>query len=74
MPTITDEPIVSLRSYHGEMPKPIYEMTDSERKAYYEAASVKARDYLFSIGQSLVYRKNGQMVSESADGSIKILP
>ncbi len=73
MPTITEEPIVSLRSYHGEMPKPIYSMTANERKAYYEAAAIKTREYLFSIGQSLVYRKNGRMIAESADGSIEVL-
>ena len=73
MPSITEEPIVSLRSYHGEMPKPIYSMTAGERKAYYEAAAIKTREYLFSIGQPLVYKKDSQIVAEYADGSIKVL-
>jgi hypothetical protein len=73
MTTTFEEPIVSLRGYVGELPKPIFEMTEEERKSYYKAAAIKTRDYLFSIGQALVYERNGQIVSESSNGKIEVI-
>lgn len=67
------EPTANLGSYQGTMIKRIIDMTPSEREAYYQAAEVKVREHLFSIGQPLVHEKNGQVVAEYADGRIEII-
>lgn len=55
----------------GVMKKKPLDMTEQERTEWEKNAFERARDYLFSIGQPLVYRKNGQMIAEYADGRIK---
>lgn len=55
----------------GIMKKSPFEMTDEEKEAWKSEASERARAYLFSIGQPLVYEKNGQLVAEYSDGRIK---
>jgi hypothetical protein len=55
----------------GIMKKDPFDMTDQERKVWQKEAADRARIYLFSIGQPLVYEKDGQMIAEYADGSIK---
>ena len=67
------EPTARLGSYRGTMTKRIIDMTPAERAAYYQAAAIKAKEYLFSIGQPWVHEKNGQVIAEHADGRIEII-
>jgi len=57
----------------GTMTKSPFEMTPEELKIWKEECKVEARAYLFSIGQPLVYGKDGHLVAEFADGRIEIL-
>lgn len=54
----------------GSMVKAPWLMNDVEYAAWKIRVQSEASDYLFSIGQPLVYEKDGVMVSENADGSI----
>lgn len=71
--TIAEKPTANLGSYQGTMIKRIIDMTPSEREAYYQNAAIKAKEHLFSIGQPLVYEKNGQIIAEHADGRIEVI-
>ncbi|WP_057938040.1 hypothetical protein [Algoriphagus resistens] len=55
----------------GKMKKDLCYMTAAERVAWKEKMGKEIRSHLFSIGQPLVYRKNGQMIAEYADGHIE---
>lgn len=55
----------------GVMKKKPFDMTDEERAAWEKESSERGRAYLFSIGQPLVYEKDGHMVAEYADGRIE---
>jgi len=56
----------------GTMVKDPRDMTDTQRTVWQKQCATDARDYLFSIGQPLVYRDgNGQLVAEYADGRIE---
>lgn len=55
----------------GSMVKSPFDMTPEELKVWQQELKVKAREYLFSIGQPLVYRKDGRMIAEYADGRIE---
>ena len=57
----------------GSMTKSPFDMTPEELKAWKQENKVEARKYLFSIGQPLVYQKNGCMIAEFADGHIEEL-
>jgi len=57
----------------GAMVKSPFKMTLEELKVWHQENKDEARKYLFSIGQPLVYEKNGRMVAEFADGRIKEL-
>lgn len=57
----------------GKMEKDPFEMTPEEYKVWEEEMEKEIRTHLFSIGQPLVYRKDGQMIAEFADGGIKKL-
>ena len=57
----------------GTLKKPIYEMTIDEREEFYQDIALKTRAYLFSIGQPLVYEKNGKIIAEYADGTFKVI-
>lgn len=49
-------------------------MTTAERKEWAARCERETREYLFSIGQPLVYRRgDGQMVAEYKDGVIKVI-
>jgi hypothetical protein len=49
-------------------------MTRTEKKDWTARCEREAREYLFSIGQPLVYRRaDGQMVAEYKDGVIEVL-
>jgi len=55
----------------GVMKKKPFDMTDEERTVWEKESSERVRAYLFSIGQPLVYEKDGHMVAEYADGRIE---
>lgn len=55
---------------HGKLPANFDEMTVEEMKAWERTMQEEAKAYLFSIGQPLVYEKDGRMISEHSDGSI----
>jgi hypothetical protein len=48
-------------------------MNPVELKAWKEQEAAYVRNYLFSIGQPLVYKKDGVIVANYADGRIKTL-
>lgn len=66
---ITDESLMK----KGKMKKFPLDMDASELGIWKENMSKDIRAYLFSIGQPLVYEKDGQMVAEYADGRIEML-
>ena len=55
----------------GKMTKSPFDMTFEEEKAWRIEKQAEARAFLFSIGQPLVYKKDGEMIAEYADGRIK---
>ena len=57
----------------GRMTRAPWDMTPEERQEWYAKTKADAREYLFSIGQPLVYQKDGRMIAEYADGRIKEL-
>jgi hypothetical protein len=57
----------------GTLKKPIYELTSQEREEFYQDMAEEVKSYLFSIGQPLVYEKNGKIVAEYADGTSKVI-
>jgi hypothetical protein len=57
----------------GRMKKNPFTMDPTELKSWKEQETRYVRNYLFSIGQPLVYRKDGVMVAEYADGSTQNL-
>jgi len=64
---IPDEELVR----KGKMTKSPFDMTFEEEREWQIQKQLEARDYLFSIGQPLVYKKYGFMIAEYADGSVK---
>jgi len=59
-----DEPFIK----RGRMTKSPLEMKPEELKIWEQKEQAFVRNHLFSIGQPLVYKKNGVMVVEFADG------
>jgi len=55
----------------GKMTKSPFDMTLEEEKQWQVEKQEEAKTYLFSIGQPLVYEKNGVMIAEYADGRIE---
>lgn len=55
----------------GQMEKSPLEMNEEELKAWKIKTDKEIRKYLFSIKQPLVYYKNGRIVAEYEDGTIK---
>lgn len=55
----------------GKMTKAPWLMSNDEYAAWKIRVQEDAKAYLFSIGQPLVYSKNGEMIAEYADGTIK---
>ena len=66
-----DNHIPSLTGYEGTLKKPLLSMTPDERESYYQSAIHQLRERLFAIGQPLVYRRNGEIVAEYANGIIE---
>jgi len=54
----------------GRMVKSPSKMQPKELEEWEEKEKAYVRNYLFSIGQPLVYQKNGKMLAEYADGRI----
>lgn len=74
MATVAQEPTnIDFALTTGTLKKPIYEMAPEEREEFYKDMALKTRTYLFSIGQPLVYEKNGKIVAEYADRTIKLV-
>lgn len=57
----------------GTLTKPIYEMTPQEREEFYKNSILKVRQRLFKIGQPFVFEKEGKILAEYADGTIKVV-
>ncbi|AYD48781.1 hypothetical protein [Arachidicoccus soli] len=55
----------------GMMTKNPIRMTPEELEAWKKERDIYVRQYLFSIGQPLVYRKDGKIIAEYADGRIE---
>jgi hypothetical protein len=61
---------IELPIKRGKLPANFDDMSVEEVKAWERAMQKEAEQYLFSIGQPLVYEKEGQMIAEHSDGSI----
>lgn len=57
----------------GTLKKPIYEMAPQEREEFYKKSILKVRQRLFNIGQPFVFEKEGKILAEYADGTIKLV-
>jgi hypothetical protein len=57
----------------GKMYKKPWLMTPAERAIWSVKMQAEAREYLFSIGQPLVYKRDNRYVAEYANGSVKII-
>ena len=57
----------------GKMTQEPWNMTPRERDEWELRMQAEAKAYLFSIGQPLVYEKDGRMVVEYASGEVKFL-
>ncbi|MFC0515259.1 hypothetical protein ACFFGT_13655 [Mucilaginibacter angelicae] len=57
----------------GKMTRKPWLMTPTERADWLIKMQNEAKEYLFSIGQPLVYKKDGHFLAEYADGSTKVL-
>jgi predicted AAA+ superfamily ATPase len=58
----------------GKMTKDPRSMSDEERREWERRCAENARNYLFSIGQPLVYKqKDGRTVAEYKDGRIQVI-
>lgn len=53
----------------GTMTKSPWDMNDVEYKIWQEKCNKDAKEYLFSIGQPLVYVYGDKVVIENADGT-----
>jgi hypothetical protein len=71
---ITEKNSVStIATYQGKLEKSIAQMTSQEREVHYKKMAIRTREYLFSIGQPFVYKKNGQIIAEYSDGKSTIV-
>lgn len=50
-----------------------HSMTQEERSQWQQQLAANARDYLFSIGQPLVYKRDGHIVAEHKDGRLQVI-
>jgi hypothetical protein len=69
----TEDNIVSLTGYRGEMTKPIIDMTYEERQIWKKEINQKIRKDLFAINMPFVHKVDGKIVAELADGTIEII-
>lgn len=61
---------IELPIKRGKLPANFDDMSLEEVKAWERDMQKEAVDYLFSIGQPLVYEKDGQMVAQHANGAV----
>ena len=66
-----EDPTNTITSYEGTLPKSLLIMTHDERESCYRLAVLQLRERLFAIGQPLVYRKDGEIVTEFANGILE---
>ena len=64
---------IELPIKRGKLPANFDEMSLDEVKAWERAMQKEAEEYLFSIGQPLVYEKDGQMIAQHGDGSLYLI-
>lgn len=64
---------IELPIKRGKLPANFDDMTIEEINAWQKVMKKEAEEYLFSIGQPLVYKKDGHMIAEHADGSVYII-
>ena len=64
---------IELPIKRGKLPANFDDMTIEELKIWERAMQKEAEEYLFSISQPLVYKKDGHMIAEHADGSVYII-
>ncbi|GAB3913305.1 hypothetical protein GCM10028803_57280 [Larkinella knui] len=58
----------------GKMVKDPRTMTPEERSLWQKQCTENAREYLFSIGQPLVYKRpDGHVVAEHKDGRVLVI-
>jgi hypothetical protein len=57
----------------GTMTKSPFDMDDAEYKIWQEKGKIETREYLFSIGQPLIYFIDNQVVIENSDGTIEYI-
>ena len=57
----------------GKKPANFGQMTLEEYRNWERDMQKEAEAYLFSIGQPLVYKKDGQYIAQYADGTINVL-
>lgn len=57
----------------GRMVKDPRSMTREEHAEWQKEAAIRTRDYLFSIGQPLVYKRDGRVVAEYKDGRVQVI-
>jgi hypothetical protein len=70
---ITSE-ISEIKYKVGTLKKPIEKMSEVEYQEWEKSIQTDAKEYLFSIGQPLVYiRKDGRTVAEHKNGTIEIV-
>ena len=66
---IPEEQLVKKR----KMTKFPWDMTFAERDGWEIRMQAEAKAYLFSIGKPLVYEKDGRMIAEYVDGTVKTI-
>ena len=70
---ITSE-IPEIKYKVGTLKKTIEEMSEVEYEEWEKSIQTDAKEYLFSIGQPLVYiREDGRTVAEHKNGTIEIV-
>ncbi len=70
---INKDSISTIATYQGKLKKSIAQMTRLQRVTHYKSMRNRTRKYLFSIGQPFVYKKNGHILAEYADGKTIIV-
>lgn len=70
---VTEKELPEIKFREGNMMKRPTEMTSEELKNWDEKGQKEIREYLFSINQPLVYKKDGNYVTEDKHGNISII-
>jgi len=62
---------IELPIKRGKLPANFDDMSVEEINAWQKVMKKEAEEYLFSIGQPLVYKEEGHMIARHADGTIE---